>query len=121
MTDGSPHPIPTTDGIDDASSVDDAGDTDPRLLRLGPVDNVLLATTTVPAGEELVIDGVQTRTDQEIRTGFKVAGVDLDLGDAVIRLGTPIGEMTQAAARGALVHLHNLTSRYLRTHRRGEM
>lgn len=97
------------------------GETDRRLLRLAPDDNILLATSTLAAGTDLLIDGVATRADREVPTGFKVAATDLAVGDTVTRLSTPVGEITEATARGALIHLHNMTSRYLRTHRRGEM
>jgi hypothetical protein len=96
------------------------GATDSRLLRLADGDNVLIASAFLPAGEELIVDGVRCRLDLEAGTGFKVAACDLAPGDVVLRLGIPIGEITAPVACGALVHVHNLKSRYLRTHNRGE-
>jgi len=42
--------------------------------------------------------------------------VTLRAGDKVRRYGSPIGSMTQDAAPGEHVHLHNLQSDYLHTY-----
>lgn len=91
-----------------------------RLLQLRRGDNVLIATTPIAAGTVLEIDGRACVSDQDIGIGFKVAAQDLAAGEAVIRLGMPVGEITTAVGRGNLVHVHNMKSRYLRTHERGE-
>jgi (2R)-sulfolactate sulfo-lyase subunit alpha len=100
---------------------DEPGDgTDARLLRLGADDNVLIAARPLRVGESFVLGGITCRVDRELGAGFKVAAHDLRPGDVVLRLGMPIGEITAPVARGGLVHVHNLRSRYMRTHERGE-
>ncbi len=94
--------------------------TDDRLLRLGGDDNVLISRTSIPAGTTLVVDGATVTTDADLQVGFKVAATDLEPGTVVRRLGVPIGQTTQRVGRGELVHTHNLTSQYMRTHARGE-
>jgi altronate hydrolase len=110
----------------------------PQLLRLRPGDDILIAARPISAGEPLELDGPAASrpagaadaagaaeaavviAQQDIATGFKVAARDLAVGDIVHRLGMPIGRVTAATGRGEVVHLHNLESQYLRTHRRGE-
>ena len=94
--------------------------TDPRLLLLAEGDNVLITTTAIHAGEELLVDGQAVRLSTDVALGFKVAATDLPAGTTAIRLGTPIGRSTVDVARGDVVHTHNLESLYLRTHARGE-
>ena len=83
---------------------------------------MLIAARPIAAGEPLRLDGdgSQAVAAADIPTGFKVATRDLAVGDIVHRLGLPIGRVTAAIRRGEVVHVHNLESQYLRTHRRGE-
>jgi hypothetical protein len=92
----------------------------PALLRLRAGDDVVITTRPVRAGEQLDLDGEPVVADQDILIGYKVAARDLAVGEVVRRLGTPIGRITAATRRGAVVHVHNLESQYLRTHARGE-
>jgi hypothetical protein len=97
-----------------------SGSTDPRLLLLADGDNVLITTTSIRAGEALVVNGQAVELDTDVALGFKVAAEDLAEGATAIRLGMPIGRATTDIARGQVVHTHNLESLYLRTHARGE-
>jgi altronate dehydratase small subunit len=96
------------------------GDTDPRLLLLAEGDNVLITTTSIRAGELLLVDGHRVALEADVALGFKIAAHDLAEGTTAIRLGTPIGRATTDIARGEVIHTHNLESLYLRTHARGE-
>jgi altronate hydrolase len=93
---------------------------DPRLLRLGAGDNVLIATSPIPRGSTFVVNGHTVIADDDVPTGFKVAATNLTAGELAIRLGTPIGRTTRDIGVGQIVHTHNLASLYLRTHGRGE-
>jgi len=93
---------------------------DPRLLRLGASDNVLIATEPIPRGSAFVVDGHTVIADDDVPTGFKVAAKNLPAGELAIRLGTPIGRTTRVIGVGQIVHTHNLASLYQRTHGRGE-
>jgi hypothetical protein len=95
-------------------------DMDPRLLRLAPADNVAAATTTIQAGETLLIDGRPVRIAQTIPTGHKVAIAPIASGEKIKKYGAPIGSATRAIAPGEYVHAHNLKSDYLPTFARGE-
>ena len=96
------------------------GSTDPRLLLLAEGDNVLITTTSIRAGEELLVDGHAVELATDVALGFKVAAVDLAEGTTAVRLSTPIGRTTTDVSRGEVIHTHNLESLYLRTHARGE-
>ena len=97
-----------------------SGSTDPRLLLLADGDTVLFTTTSIRAGDALVVNGQAVELDTDVALGFKVAAEDLVEGATAIRLGMPIGRATTDIARGQVVHTHNLESLYLRTHARGE-
>jgi hypothetical protein len=93
----------------------------PQLLRLREADDVLIAARPIAAGEPLQLGaGAEVAAAADIPTGFKVAARDLAAGEIVHRLGMPIGRATVPIGRGEVVHVHNLESQYLRTHRRGE-
>jgi len=93
---------------------------DPRLLRLGQGDNVLIVIRPIRLGEQFRIDEIELAAAVTLPIGFKVAAVDFAEGDVALRLGMPIGRATAAIRTGELVHTHNLASMYMRTHERGE-
>ncbi len=93
----------------------DQSQTDPRLLRLSPKDNVCAVTTTLALGEKVLIDGQSITVDHRIPTGHKVAVVPIATGEKVLKYGIPIGSATAAIRPGEYVHTHNLKSDYLPT------
>ena len=103
-----------------ARPVSGATASDPRLLRLADGDTVMIVIKPIAAGERFAVDGVTVETPVTLPLGFKVAAADLAEGSVAIRYGMPIGRFTRPAARGELVHTHNLESLYMRTHARGE-
>ena len=93
---------------------------DPRLLRMAPTDNVVLARAPIERGTVLLVSGTEITTATEVPVGFKLAAEDLAAGTTIFRSTVPIGRLTVDVRRGELVHVHNLESLYLRTHARGE-
>ena len=93
---------------------------DRRLLRLSPEDNVAAVTTTIEAGETVLIDGRAVRMTQTIPTGHKVAVLCIAAGEKVTKYGAPIGSATRDIQPGEYVHTHNVRSDYLPTFGRGE-
>lgn len=89
---------------------------DERLLLLWPEDNVLVAKTALAAGISLRIDGVNVTLPQPLALGHKIARIEIEPGAVVFKYGAPIGVSTQHIARGEHVHVHNVQSRYTRTH-----
>lgn len=87
-------------------------DTDRRLVRLGPGDNVLVLATTVPAGETLRVAGETVTLPAALTLGHKIAARPIAAGETVVKYGAPIGVATEAIPAGAHVHVHNLRSAY---------
>lgn len=89
--------------------------TDRRLLRLSPDDNICVVTTTIEAGETLVFEGRSLRFLDRVPLGQKVALVPIAFGEKVRKYGAPIGSAKQPIQPGQHVHTHNLRSDYLPT------
>lgn len=84
------------------------------IVVLAPGDNVAVALRDVAAGETAEdVRGTRVAAIEAIPQGHKVALAPLAPGDPVVRLRVPVGVATAAIARGALVHVHNVASRYL--------
>jgi hypothetical protein len=94
--------------------------TDSRLLRLAPEDNVCVAAAAMPAGETIAIDGRPVTLLRHIATGHKIALRAIAAGEKVIKYGAPIGSATRDIGPGEYVHTHNVKSDYLPTLARGE-
>jgi altronate hydrolase len=77
-------------------------------IHLHPTDNVAVARVPIPAGTDLVIEGLPVRTLDNIPAGHKVALRDIAAGDKVVRYGQVIGRAKQAIGVGRHIHTHNL-------------
>jgi len=86
------------------------------VILLHPDDNVVVACRALSAGETIDAAGVPLEVVSSVALGHKLARVSLLAGDKVRRYGSTIGSMTQDAAPGEHVHLHNLQSDYLHTY-----
>ncbi|MHA6194356.1 UxaA family hydrolase [Pseudomonas wadenswilerensis] len=75
------------------------------VIRLNPLDDVLIARQPLIEGLELP-EGIVVR--QAIPAGHKVAARDIAQGEALRRYGQIIGFASQAIAAGDHVHVHNL-------------
>ncbi len=89
-----------------------------QLILLHPSDNVLICVAQIHAGDLLDIDGEAITAEKAIGVGHKLARVNLQPGDKVLRYGAPIGSMTSPAAKGEHVHMHNMKSDYIPSHTR---
>jgi len=90
--------------------------TDPRLILLSPQDNCLIAAARLESGSQVEIEGEQVTLAKTIDLGHKVARRALMKDEKVLRYGAVIGHVTEAVARGAHLHTHNLESDYLPTY-----
>lgn len=81
----------------------------PLALRLGPEDDVLIATRDITPGSALPdLPAVVTAS---IPAGHKVAARDIASGSPVRRYSQIIGFATRDIRAGEHVHLHNLAMR----------
>lgn len=78
----------------------------PDFIRIHPDDNVAVALCTIPKGT--VYEGVIAK--EEIPQGHKMAFLNVDLGDNVVKYGFPIGHATAEIKAGEWVHTHNLAT-----------
>lgn len=97
---------------------DHANQTDRRLLRLAPEDNVGVVAATIEAGQTLMVDGRPLQFLDRVPMGQKVALVPIAAGEKVRKYGAPIGSATQPIEPGQHVHTHNVRSDYLPTYTR---
>lgn len=88
------------------------------LILLHASDNVLVCRQHIDAGKVIVIDGGEVIASETIEVGHKVARHDLSAGERIFKYGAPIGSMTEAARKGAHVHMHNMKSDYIPSHTR---
>jgi hypothetical protein len=88
---------------------------DSKLLRLDPLDNVLVAIATLEAGESVIIDGRTFTVPSRLTLGHKLAARDIRSGEKILKYHMPIGSATRDIAAGEHVHLHNMKSDYLDT------
>jgi altronate hydrolase len=79
---------------------------DPAVIRLNPLDNVVIARQVLPEGLSLEAEGVTVR--QSIPSGHKVATQRVEQGQPLRRYGQIIGFASQAIEAGDHVHVHNV-------------
>ena len=78
------------------------------VLQLHPNDDVAVALSPLEEGRRVALGGVEIALRQPIPRGHKFALRPLAAGETVRKFGWPIGRMTQAAAPGDHVHVHNV-------------
>jgi predicted RecA/RadA family phage recombinase len=83
------------------------------VLYLAPGDNIAVATRELAAGSTVDIGGAIIRLGSRVDVGHKFAVLPIAPGDRVIKYGAPIGVATTDIAPGDYVHIHNLRSDYL--------
>jgi altronate dehydratase small subunit len=83
-----------------------------RALIMHPKDNVATSVEEVGAGEQVSVEiGGELRTvvaREVIPFGFKIALIDIQKGNTIVKYGELIGKSSQAIASGDLVHIHNV-------------
>ena len=84
------------------------------VIRLNPLDDVLIARLALPAGLELAGEGLKLR--EAIPAGHKVATRRIEAGQPLRRYGQIIGFASRVIEAGEHVHVHNLASNYTATH-----
>jgi hypothetical protein len=84
-------------------------------FRIAPTDTVATLLADAGAGPVELRGageaGVVTLTEP-IELGHKVALVDIDEGDAIVKYGVTIGFASRPIRRGEWVHLHNCRSAF---------
>ncbi len=94
--------------------------TGPRLMRLHPDDDCLVAIRPLRSGETVLVEGASVQVEADMPVGHKVASRFLAAGEPVRKCGAVIGRTTANVEVGSLLHLHNLESNYLQAHLVGD-
>ncbi|MHC8380851.1 UxaA family hydrolase [Pseudomonas sp. LB3P14] len=79
---------------------------DPAVIRLNPLDNVVIARQALPEGLGLEAEAITVR--QLIPSGHKVATQRVEQGQPLRRYGQIIGFASQLIEAGDHVHVHNV-------------
>ena len=79
---------------------------DAAVIRLNPLDNVLIARQVLPEGLSLEAEAITVR--QPIPSGHKVATLRVEQGQPLRRYGQIIGFASQLIEAGDHVHVHNV-------------
>ena len=84
-----------------------------NIVVMAPDDNVGIAMRDIAPGESArALRGREIAASEPIPQGHKIALVDIDPDESIVRYGVPVGVATGAVAAGRLVHVHNVASRY---------
>src|SRR5277367_5928836 len=78
------------------------------LLKIDPLDNVLVALTTLPGGEPVSFAGVTWVPLTDIPAKQKFAIEDLPVGSKIIMYGGVVGSVREAIPRGGLLSTRNV-------------
>lgn len=88
-----------------------------NFLIHGKDDNVAVAVVDVKRGEKNICLNMETKLKKEIKSlmdiplGHKIALVDLDVNDTVIKYGHDIGKVVVPIKSGEHVHVHNVKTK----------
>jgi hypothetical protein len=83
---------------------------------LAAEDSVFVLREDIPAGETVLVDGVEVTLPALIRRGHKLARRRIRPGDKIIKYGVSIGSATAPIGIGDHVHVFNIRSDYTATH-----
>lgn len=84
----------------------------PRLLRLNPADNVVVALDPIDAG--VIVDGLTARV--RVPKGHKIAATGIAEGAPVLKFGQIIGFASRTIEPGEHVHVHNVEMKPFERH-----
>lgn len=79
-------------------------------LHMTASDNVVTAIEDLDPGTVIPYDGDEIVVDGEVPFGHKVALVEIDADETVVKYGETIGRTTERVGPGEWVHTHNCES-----------
>jgi altronate hydrolase len=78
------------------------------VIYLHPRDNIAIARVSLEMGQLVRVDGRDVRAANAIPAGHKMALIEIESGEQVIRYGGSIGRASTTIHSGERVHTHNL-------------
>jgi len=79
-----------------------------KVLKLDPRDNVIVALFPLQGGESVACDGNAYIVAENIPAKHKFAATDFDLGSDIIMYGVLVGKASQKISRGQLLSTKNI-------------
>jgi len=79
-----------------------------NVLKVHPLDNVIVALTNLPKGGTVVYDNTEYTLQDNITAKHKFLTHDLRPGDPVVMYGVLVGKARQAIPRGGLISTSNI-------------
>ncbi|MFM7839522.1 MAG: UxaA family hydrolase, partial [Chitinophagaceae bacterium] len=87
----------------------------PRVVKIHPNDNVIVALTDLPKGEEILLEGQSYRLQDTIPAKHKFFLQNMNAGDSVIMYGVLVGKVQEGVSSGTLMttrNVHHATTGY---------
>ncbi len=84
-----------------------------NYIIMNPKDNCATTLDVIPKDEQIEINNIIIKINQEIDMGHKFALKDINRGEHIIKYGEIIGIATENIKAGDWIHTHNITSHYL--------
>ncbi len=78
------------------------------LLKIHDNDNVAVALKDITTGETILCGSTAITAAEDIAQGHKIALIDLEPGQNIMKYGFPIGHAIQKILAGQWVHAHNI-------------
>ncbi|MBV32494.1 MAG: galactonate dehydratase [Porticoccaceae bacterium] len=78
------------------------------VLRLHPIDNIVIALRDILAGELISNHGVTVHAPSAVPKGHKIASAPISEGQNILRYGQVIGQASSVILPGEHIHTHNL-------------
>jgi altronate dehydratase small subunit len=85
-----------------------------NFIIMNPNDNCATVLEDISKGSQVQIREITINVNQNIPLGHKIALADIRKGDLVKKYGQVIGIATEDIKKGDWIHIHNLTSQYLK-------
>ena len=85
-----------------------------NIVILNNSDNVCVAITALKKGELIKLNNTNIQVLTDIDFGHKIALVDINTGQKILKYGVPIGMASLNIKAGAHVHTHNMESLYIK-------
>ncbi len=85
-----------------------------NFIIMNPDDNCATALENISKGSQIQIKESSIIVNQNISLGHKIALENIKKGNLVKKYGQAIGFATGDINKGDWIHVHNLTSQYLR-------
>lgn len=83
-------------------------ETQKKLIKVNPTDNVAVALVNLVAGEVIHFEGEDITIESDVKMKHKIALVPFDIGDRIIMYGVLVGKASAGIEKGGLLSTLNV-------------